>query len=112
MEAGGEREVDGVHVRVVEERLVGAVESGGGAVEGVVGDEEAGLLLGAAPDGSDGGGAWREHRNRARDLTRDVSAAQDAEAHGARPLVWRRGGRHGRRPGALSRGIWLAAWRV
>jgi len=112
VEAGGEREVDGVHVRVVEDRLVGAVEKGGRDVEAVVGGEEAGLLLGAAPDGGDGCAGREQHG--ARKLARDGGAAKDAEAHGARRLVWvwRRGGRHGRRPGALWRGLWLAAWRV
>ena len=60
------------------------------------GDEAAGLVLGAAAYGGNGGGARREHPHCARDLTRDVSAAQDAEAHRAwwRRLHWRCRGRH------------------
>ena len=91
VEAGGEREVDGLHVRVAEEGLVGTVGARRG--EAGLGDEAAGLVLGAAADGGDGGGAGREHQKGARDLARDVGAAEDAETHRARGRrLHRRGG--------------------
>jgi hypothetical protein len=93
VEAGGERNVHGVDLRVVEERLIGAVEAEAGGWEAVVGGEEPGLLLGAAADGGDGGTRHEQHG--ARDLLRDGGAAQDTEPHGA--VLRRGGGRHGRR---------------
>lgn len=53
-EAGGERDVDGVDVGVVEDGVVAAVDPDGGG-EAVGGGEFGGLVEGAAADGVEGG---------------------------------------------------------
>lgn len=107
VEAGGEREVDGVDARVGEEGLVGAVQARGVAEEqaGLLG-ERAGLRLGAAPDGGHGGARGEEHG--AGQLPRDGGAPHDAEAHRVRAALLRRRRRRRRRGGGRGRHGW---WR-
>lgn len=76
VEASGERYVHGVDVGIVEDRLVGAVHLGGGG-EAVGGGEGTRLVEGAAADGVKGGVGGEG--DGARDLARDVGAADDAE---------------------------------
>lgn len=54
VEAGGEGDVDGVHVGVVEDGVVAAVDLGGGR-EAICGGEFRGFVDGAAADGVEGG---------------------------------------------------------
>lgn len=81
VEARGERHVHRVHGGVVEELLVGphgAHRRG----EGVLGDEAARLVEGAAPHGDEGGVGGEG--DGAGHLARDLRAPHDAEANGAR----------------------------
>ena len=93
MEAGGQRHVDGVNIGVVEYIFVVAVRRYGGRVESVVGDEAAGLVVGAAAHGDEGGVGG--DLNGARELPGDLRAAHDAKARRRRVWGWRR--RCGRR---------------
>ena len=55
VEAGGKRQVDGVHAGIGKDVVIAGVGSNGGGVEGVVGDKAPGLVEGAAAHGDDGG---------------------------------------------------------
>jgi len=76
VQAGGERQVHGVYLGVVEDGLVGVVHLGAGG-EAVGGGEGAGLVEGSAPDGVQGG-IGRE-QDGAGDLAGNLGAADDAE---------------------------------
>jgi hypothetical protein len=66
VDAGGERDVHGVDVRVVEEGQVGAMEADAVSREAVVGGEAPGFVLGAAADGCHGGAGREQHGARCR----------------------------------------------